>query len=198
MTSRPISPAEAASAARTIQLAFAGDPVWGPALRRSDGTLPDLGAYWRLFVEGALRHGTIRTIDDGAAVAVWLPPGAAELDEAGLAALDGWIERELDVVARDALLRLYERFDESRASRPDHYYLSLLATHPNQRGRGIGQALLAADLEQWDAAGVPAYLESTNAANDHRYARAGFHPDGGFRAIRDDTWISAMWRPVGG
>ena len=30
------------------------------------------------------------------------------------------------------------------------------------------------------------------------YERAGFRHDGGFRAVRDDRWIAAMWRPVGG
>jgi GNAT superfamily N-acetyltransferase len=93
---------------------------------------------------------------------------------------------------------LYERFDASRAPLAEHYYLSLLATHPDHRGRGVGQALLGADLALWDAAGVHAYLESTNPGNDHRYMRAGFRPIGGFRAVRDDAWISAMWREVGG
>jgi L-amino acid N-acyltransferase YncA len=68
---------------------------------------------------------------------------------------------------------------------------------PDHRGQGRGQQLLAESLALWDAEGMPAYLESTNAANDHRYVRAGFRPDGGFRAVRDDTWVTAMWRPAG-
>ena len=198
MPSRAISPDEAASVARTVTLAFSGDPVWRPALRRSVGSAPDLVPYWRLFVDGALQFGTVRSNDDGAAVSVWLPPRCAELDDARLAMLDAWIDVELDPAARDALVELYARFEASRAVRPDHYYLSLLATHPDHRGRGVGQALLAADLKLWDAAGIPAYLESTNPANDHRYERAGFHHDGGFRTVREDTWVSAMWRPAGG
>ena len=58
--------------------------------------------------------------------------------------------------------------------------------------------LLAEDLGGWDAIGVPAYLESTNPANDHRYARAGFVPIGGFEAVRDAAPVTAMWRAVGG
>ena len=73
------------------------------------------------------------------------------------------IARDLDEAALAALQELYARFEASRAAWPDHYYLSLLATHP-----------------------------------DHRYVRAGFALDGGFAAVRDDAWISAMWRPVGG
>jgi GNAT superfamily N-acetyltransferase len=197
-------PARAATTAdidvitRTIRDAFADDPVWGPALRRSDGTPLDLDAYWRLFVEGALRFGTARMATDGGAVSMWLPPGTAELSDEQLAALDVLIRRDLDGPALTDLERLYARFEASREGRPDHYYLSLLAAHPDFRGQGRGQVLLAEDLALWDAAGVPAYLESTNSANDHRYVRAGFRPDGGFQAVRDDTWISAMWRPVGG
>jgi len=198
MSSRPALPREIPAFTRTTTDAFADDPIWGPALRRSDGSSPDLEPYWRLFVDGAMRFGTVRTIDDGAAVSVWLPPGGAELDHAGIEALDHYLEREYDAPAREALLELYARFETSRALRPEHYYLSLLATHRDHRGRGVGQALLAEDLALWDAAGVPAYLESTNAGNDHRYARAGFREAGGFRAVRDDAWVSAMWRSAGG
>lgn len=198
MPSRAAVPGEAASIARTVTLAFAADPIWSVALRRSDGTAPDLEPYWRLFVDGAMAHRTIRIVDAGAAVAIWLPPGTDELDAGGLLDLERWIERELDEPARAQLHELYERFEASRAGRADHYYLSLLATHPEHRGRGVGQALLAADLATWDEIGVPAYLESTNPGNDHRYVRAGFGYAGGFPAVHDSAWVSAMWRPVGG
>ncbi len=108
------------------------------------------------------------------------------------------MKRSFDEEARHALDELFERFEASRAGRPDHYHLSLVATRPAHRGHGRGQQLLADDLAAWDAEGVPAYLESTNPANDHRYARADFRPDGGFSAVRDTAWINAMWREVGG
>src|SRR4029079_13413961 len=113
------------------------------------------------------------------AVAVWLPPGGQELDEAGVRALGALVESALAPVVLADLVALFERFEASRAPLAEHYYLSLLATHPDHRGRGVGQQLLATDLARWDAAGLPAYLESTNPANDHRYARAGFRPIGG-------------------
>jgi len=50
----------------------------------------------------------------------------------------------------------------------------------------------------WDALGVPAYLESTNPANDHRYERAGFRSVGGFTAVLDDAPVTAFWRPAAG
>ncbi len=182
---------------RTITLAFATDPVWSVALRRDDGATDHLEPYWRLFVEGAHRFGTVHVSDEGA-VSIWIPPGESELSDGQLEVFERLVAVALDPAGIDALHELFGRFEASRAGRPAHYYLSLLATHPDQRGKGVGQRLLAEDLAGWDGLGVPAYLESTNPANDHRYERAGFRADGGFRAVRDDAWISAMWRPVGG
>ena len=198
MGSRPIEASEIGRAVATIAGAFASDPVWEPALRRRDGRTDHHEPYWRLYVEGAMRFGTVRTSDDGGAVSVWLPPGEAELSDEQAADLTGLLRRTLDPPDVDAIEALYGRFEASRAGRPAHAYLSLLATHPDHRGRGVGQRLLADDLDVWDAQRLPTYLESTNPVNDHRYARAGFQADGGFRAVRDDAWISAMWRPIGG
>jgi GNAT superfamily N-acetyltransferase len=198
MCSRPADPTDVDHVTQTITLAFSSDPVWEVALRRPDGRTDHHVAYWRLFVDGATRYGTVRIADDGGAVSVWLPPDGTDLSDEGSAELDRMIEAVLDPSSAVALRELNHRFEGSRSGRPAHYYLSLLATHPDHRGRGVGQRLLAEDLAVWDDEGVPAYLESTNHLNDHRYKRAGFRPDGGFSAVLDDTWITAMWRPVGG
>ena len=198
MCSRPADPTDVDHVTRTITLAFGTDPVWEVALRRPDGRTDHHERYWRLFVEGAMRYGTVRMADDGGAVSVWLPPDGTELSEAGAAEFEAYIEAVLEPQSLTAMHELYRRFEASRAGRPAHYYLSLLATQPDHRGRGVGQRLLAEDLAVWDGEGVPAYLESTNFLNDHRYERAGFRPDGGFSAVLDDTWITAMWRSVGG
>lgn len=179
-------------------MAFANDPVWEVALRRPDGRTDHHAGYWRLFVESAMRYGTVRMADDRGAVSVWLPPNGTDLSDEGGAELDKLIDAVLDPPSAVAIRELNHRFEASRSGRPAHYYLSLLATHADHRGRGVGQRLLADDLALWDAEGVPAYLESTNRLNDHRYERAGFRSDGGFSAVRDETWITAMWRQVGG
>jgi GNAT superfamily N-acetyltransferase len=195
---RPASATEREALARCISLAFATDPVWGLALRRQDGSTSHHDPYWALFIDGAMRFGTVHVTDGLEAVSVWLPPGAGELSDDGADQLEALLRKSLAPEHVAQMHTLYARFEASRAALPDHYYLSLLATDPAHRGRGVGQSLLAADLDRWDDQGVPAYLESTNSDNDHRYARAGFRPVGGFRAVRDETWISAMWRDVGG
>jgi GNAT superfamily N-acetyltransferase len=182
--------------AECISLAFAADPVWATALARPDGGTDHHLAYWRLFVEGALRYGTVFMTDGGEAVSVWIPPAGTELTDEQQAAVDRLIDRSLSGTGAVAMRQLYERFEASRAAQPTHAYLSLLATHPAHRGRGVGQALLADDLRRWDAQGVPTYLESTNPGNNHRYERAGFRSIGGFPAVLDGAWVTAMWRPV--
>ena len=198
MDSRAATAADADYVARCLEMAFATDPVWELALRRADGATQHHRAYWQLFVDGALRYGTVFMTSAGEAVSVWLPPGGTELAAEQAEALDALLSENLTPEHRDAIFELYRRFEASREPLAEHYYLSLLGTHPDHRGRGVGQALLAADVARWEAAGMPTYLESSNAGNNHRYERAGYRAIGGFPAVRDDTWITAMWRDAGG
>jgi GNAT superfamily N-acetyltransferase len=92
------------------------------------------------------------------------------------------------------VLDTFERFDAARLREEPHYYLSLLATHPDHRGKGTGMGLLADNLARIDAEGVPAYLESSNPANDHRYERLGFHRWGEFPLGEDGPSVTQMWR----
>jgi len=198
MTSRPVTSDEIDRVTETLTLAFLHDPVWGVALARPDGSTAHHAAYWRLYVEGALRYSTVFTMDDGSAVSVWIPPGGTELSAAQEEAVVRLVEGALEPAAAQAMLELWSRFDANHPRDEPHAYLSLLATHPDHRGKGSGQRLLADDLERFDAAGVPAYLESTNPGNDHRYGRAGFRRIGGFEAVIDGAPISTMWRAPSG
>jgi len=89
---------------------------------------------------------------------------------------------------------LFERFDAAHPHAEPHYYLSLLATHPDHRGAGHGMRLLAENLERIDQEGLPAYLESTNPANNDRYGRVGFEVVGSFEGFVPGSVITTMWR----
>ncbi len=181
-----------------IALAFADDPTWGPALARPDGSTAHHPAYWRLFAEGAVPHGIVFLSDDHASVAVWIPPGADEMSAEQEDALRVVVTENLEPAAQEAMFELWDRFDSNHPQTEPHVYLSLLATHPDHRGRGIAQALLRENLADFDRQGLPAYLESTNPANDHRYERVGFAKIGEFAGFVDGSVVSTMWRPVGG
>jgi len=173
----------------TLTAAFANDPVWSWAFPDQRG----LGAWWRLLVASALRYRWVWTIDDYAAAAVWIPPGAAELTDDEAAQVKPMLEALVGPRTGE-VLDLVERFDATHPPEPQHYYLSLLGTHPSHRGKGLGMALLAHNLVTVDAEGMPAYLESTNGANDKRYEGQGFRRVGSFSRPDDQVMISTMWR----
>jgi hypothetical protein len=55
-------------------------------------------------------------------------------------------------------------------------------------------ALLEHDLELIDAEGFPAYLESSNPANNDRYAGVGFQVVGQFGYPGGGPVVTTMWR----
>jgi GNAT superfamily N-acetyltransferase len=89
---------------------------------------------------------------------------------------------------------LLDRFEAAHPRDRPHYYLSLLGTHPDHRGRGVGMGLLAADLARIDEERAPAYLESSNPANDARYERLGFASVGSFTTPDGAHSVTTMWR----
>src|SRR6266568_1857250 len=73
-----------------VALAFRHDPLWAHAMARSGGETAHHAAFWRLFVEGALRYPDTWLAGEGEATCVWIPPGGAEMtpeQEQGLADL---------------------------------------------------------------------------------------------------------------
>ncbi len=68
MRSRAATRADVDHVTETLTLAFRHDPVWGVALGRPDGSTAHHAAYWRFFVEGALRYSTVFMTDAAAAV----------------------------------------------------------------------------------------------------------------------------------
>ncbi len=176
-----------------ITRSFADDPVWGLAYPATDGDALRR-AIWRTEVEAAMRLGWTWLSAGGEAAAVWIPPGGATFDAAEmqvyLTFLRGLIGSEYERVAA-----LHGRFDAAGPGEP-HYYLSLLGTHPDHRGHGHGMRLLADTLARIDHDGMPAYLESTNPANNARYEGVGFRVTGGFEGYAPGSVVTTMWRPA--
>ena len=179
---------------RTIALAFADDPVWGPAMGGARTTIDQKATIWRLFITGSVRYPWSSISGAGAAVSVWLPPGGTELDTTEEADLAVVLETALGEGAAAEYRELAARFEANHPHEVPHAYLSLLATHPDHRGGGIGMALLADDLRRMDALHLPAWLESTNPVNDRRYQSVGFETVGSFRTVDEQRVITTMWR----
>jgi GNAT superfamily N-acetyltransferase len=200
MDFRVATPTDADAVTETIRLAFADDPVWGPALALPDGSTNHLTPFWRIYVEGGMRFSTVFVVGEpggiAQAIAVWTPPSESELSDEQDAQITELISTAFPEDLAAKLFELYDRFDAAHPHDAPHYYLGLLAAHPQFRGRGIAQQLMAANLVDWDSRKMPSYLESTNPANLHRYIRAGFELRGEFHAVLDDALVTTMWRPA--
>src|SRR5262249_35555932 len=135
---------------------------------------------------------------DGAAAAMWIPPGGTELTEEDEALMPALLD-DLCGARAGEVHELLDRFDASHPTDvPPHYYLSLLGTHPDHRGRGIGLGLLAHCLARYDEAGIPPYLESSNPVNTPRYERLGYRQIGSFTTPDDRHTVGTLWRDVPG
>jgi hypothetical protein len=56
--------------------------------------------------------------------------------------------------------------------------------------------LLRKTLARIDALGAPAYLESSNPANNERYESVGFQRRDEFTLPADGPLVTTMWRPA--
>lgn len=89
--------------------------------------------------------------------------------------------------------QVYRLLDEHHPKDP-HCYLSVIATHPDHQGRGVGRRLLATWLEDVDARGMPGYLETDRRELLGFYEAAGFLIDRKLEAFGTSIWC--MTRPA--
>ena len=82
---------------------------------------------------------------------------------------------------------------ERRHPTEPHYYLAVLGVDPSAQGQGLGSAVIRPMLDRCDVEGVPAYLESSKAANVPFYERHGFRVTGEVELpFGPPLWL--MWR----
>jgi len=189
LSAKSAGPGDAEHVVDVIASAFGSDPTWSwafpdPAARRR---------WWQFCIGGALRYPWVLHTAGFEAVSVWIPPGGTEFPAEDEARVPGLLS-EL-VASRDSdVAELLRRFGDAHPRHEPHYYLSLLGVADEQRGRGLGMALLRENLERIDADGMPAYLESSNPRNNPRYEVLGFVTVVSFRAPGGGPVVTGMWR----
>lgn len=87
---------------------------------------------------------------------------------------------------------------EKAHPKEEHWYLLLLVADPAAQRGGVGTALQARGLEQADAAGLPAYLETQNPDNLPYYRRTGFEVDRTLDPVTGGPPLWTMRREVRG
>jgi GNAT superfamily N-acetyltransferase len=191
---RAATAADIPAITETISEAFHDDPTWSWAFRDEARRQEHYRSWWGLLIQEAMRfeRPVVTVIDGVEAASIWIPPGDSELSAEAESTVPGMLN-ELVGDHGDAVLELLDRFEHARPSEA-HYYLTLLGVRDDHRGQGIGMRLLASNLKRSDAEGMPAYLESSNAANDHRYEALGFRRIGEFTTPDDAVMIGTYWR----
>jgi len=180
--------------AETMARAFFDDPVWAWAFPDPGRRLEQHRSLWRLMIDSALEDGGVWLTDGAAACSSWIAPGRPELRPEYEELVEPLLLDLLGPAGAARVLETFERFDAAHPHDEQHYYLSLLATDPEHSGRGEGMGLLAENLARIDGEGMPAFLESSNPANDHRYERLGFVKCGKFELAGEGPEVTQMWR----
>lgn len=170
VTTSEITVATAADRGQVVEslvAAFVKDPVLR-YLFPDDGTYPQYAAafFGHLF-DKRVDRGTVWTIGNGLAVAMWDGPGPDDVTP----------RRSLaDQLPADAMARVnaYDEAVHGALPKAPFWYLGVLGTHPDHTGRRWGHTLMATGLRRAAADGVPAVLETSNPGNVEVYRRAGW------------------------
>jgi GNAT superfamily N-acetyltransferase len=193
---RVATEADLPAVAETLARAFEHDPVWEWAFALEAGREQGLAAMREVFgfcAAAALGCGWVRVSGGVEAVALWIPPGEPEMSPADAERFPLLVREACAEASAKRIFAAMEAFDRVQPAEPPHYFLDMLGTHPDHAGHGYGMRLLAANLEEIDAAGALAFLETSAPANVPRYERLGFRVDreldllAGIRSIQ-------MWR----
>jgi GNAT superfamily N-acetyltransferase len=183
---RPIDHSNRHDAWRVFATAFADDPVtrWAVA-----DPSRDIAVFEGLdmAMHGAPNSAEL-VYDDG------VPVGAAQWDPPGYEPSPQQSMRSLPIFARALRGRLPRGIalavaTARRRPKEPHWYLSTIGAVA--KGQGIGSMLLRHRLEQIDG---PAYLESSNIANNPLYERFGFEVTGEIRLPMNGPTLWTMHR----
>jgi GNAT superfamily N-acetyltransferase len=205
---RVLRPTDAAAAAAILARGFDEEPAKvslapDPEARRA---VLELSASNRLY--DATRRGTAHAAvvaGETAAVAVWIPPGTAHVSlTGGVLAAAGAVRsasrmrpvlrHATSLMVRDlpGLIRTarWRKRAVALASHGQAWYLALLATLPEYRGRGLARALLERQLRRCDEDDAAAWLETTDPVNPPIYQRFGFEH---VAHTAGPAWLPGLW-----
>ena len=189
---RPATWADADAVAETLGRAFFDDPLICFILK-DEAARPDrMPRLFKLLFKLGLPYGACDVTAGYESVALWRPPGEWEIpwwqyiingvDFLSLFGLQGarhvtWV---MDII-------------EKRHPHEPHWYLQAIGTDPAKQGKGFGGVVIRRQLATADAAGLPAYLESSKETNIPIYQSFGFEVTGEIK-LPDGPTLWPMWR----
>ena len=173
----------------TAMRAFIDDPVMRWLWPEDEVFLEPGGEVLRPLMTRWLALREVWCTDDAVALAVWIPPGRPSIDV------------EVEPPSREPTAELIERIGvlgplmEEHTPAEEHWYLQMLATHPDWQRQSLGADLMASMFERADAEGLPCYLETETAENVAYYRRHGFVVRSEWDVPLDGPHMWGMLRP---
>jgi ribosomal protein S18 acetylase RimI-like enzyme len=181
----------------TAMRAFHDDPVMRWLYPDDDVYFQPHGAIFTGAMTNWLAHQQPWCTDDSASLAIWFPPvgpGAPEPERI-----------EVGPPPTPEMLARFELIGPAMAAHKPaepHWYLQLLATHPDWQRQGVGARLMNVVFEQADPEGIPCYLETERPELVTYYRHHGFDvrsewdvdPDGTLGRVGPHMW--GMLRPA--
>jgi len=196
MDARAARRADVPALAAALGRAFDDDPVWSWIFPEAASRVTRLTAVFTLMARHVhLRHEGMEVAGRDAvaeAAALWDPPGAWRIP------LTIQLRQAVPMLRAfgtrlPAALKALGAIEKHHPAEP-HWYLAVLGTDPAAQGTGLGGALLRSRLDRTDAAGLPAYLESSKPENVPYYERFGFRVTQELALPGDAPPVWLMWR----
>ncbi|HKY13843.1 MAG TPA: GNAT family N-acetyltransferase, partial [Microthrixaceae bacterium] len=158
----------------TVVAAFAADPAYRYFFPDDDTYAGEASAFTGALFDARVELGTVWVEPEIASVSMWVPPTRNGATTSA--------PFPVSEAARARLGTYGEAVDPWIPAEP-HWYLGILATHPDHAGHRLGRRLIEPGLRRAAADGLIAVLETTNPGNVELYERAGWQvradiPDG--------------------
>jgi GNAT superfamily N-acetyltransferase len=191
-TARAATWADADPLAATMARAFHDDPLICFILKDAATRAEKMPRLFKLLFKLGLPHGACDVTEGYEAAALWRPPNEWEIpwwqyitngvEFLGIFGLGGarHVTSIMDVI-------------EKRHPHEPHWYLQAIGTDTAKQGKGFGGVVIRRGLAKADAAGMPAYLESSKQTNVPIYQSFGFEVTGEITLPNGPT-LWPMWR----
>jgi ribosomal protein S18 acetylase RimI-like enzyme len=163
----------------TVVAAFEHDPAFRYFFPDDGSYAAEAEAFTGYLFDRRVGFGTVWVAGDAAATTLWVPPDAPAIEDPG---------PPVSPAAAERLARYDEAVHRALPPRP-HWYLGIVATHPDHAGRRLGRMLIDLGVARAHAAGVPAVLETTNPGNVALYEGAGWRVVAEVTDAPLPTWV---------